>query len=160
MLDAPKPSNGLGHRLVGDPEPPGDRRVAQTKLLKLKGLRRDLLVDRRRCRIENRRLEGDLRKRSNSLRACPIFFASTRRRVRLRPRPPFRLPLRHLQTLPPPDTPHPPVVHPPAFRSQQRCYPPIPIPTIPRCQRNNPFRQLRLIIGYPRLVPLRRSRLT
>ena len=66
-----KPFDGLCRCLIVDAEPPRDGQVAHSKLLKLKGLGRDPLVDRRQCRIENGRLEGYLRKGSNSLRACP-----------------------------------------------------------------------------------------
>jgi hypothetical protein len=50
-LGASKPCNSLSHRFVGDSEPPGDRQAAHAKLLKSKGLRRDLLVDRRGARF-------------------------------------------------------------------------------------------------------------
>jgi hypothetical protein len=68
--------NSFGHRFVGDAEPSGNRRVAQTKLLKLKCLRRDLLVDRRSTCIKNLRIKRDLYDGSNSLRQCPIIFIS------------------------------------------------------------------------------------
>jgi hypothetical protein len=74
MFDAPKPFDSFGYRLVGDSEPLGDRRIAHAKLLQLKSLRRDLLVDRRGGNVYNCGINGDLRKGSNSLRACPPFI--------------------------------------------------------------------------------------
>jgi len=71
MLDTPKPCDSLGYRYIGDPEPLGYHRAAHAKLLRLKSLRRDLPVDRRCVRVENCRLNRDLRKGSNSLRQCP-----------------------------------------------------------------------------------------
>ena len=70
-LDAPKPSNSSGHSLVGDPEPLRDGQAAHFNLLKLNGLRRDFLIDWRGARVQNRNFKRDLRKGSNSLRACP-----------------------------------------------------------------------------------------
>ena len=44
--DAPKPSNGLSHRLVGDAEPPGNNRTVQAELLKVLCPSGDFLIGR------------------------------------------------------------------------------------------------------------------
>jgi len=87
MPDAPKPCYSFGHRLVGDSKPLCDRRVAHPNLLKLNRLRRDLLVDRRGVRVQNCRVNRDLREGSNSLRTCPLLLFQLPWRAFVHPNP-------------------------------------------------------------------------
>lgn len=63
--------NRLGDGLVADAERFSDRLVAHAELSEMVGLRCDLLVDRRRKRLQESGLNVDLRDGSNSLRPRP-----------------------------------------------------------------------------------------
>jgi hypothetical protein len=69
--DVSKPGNRLGYGLTGYAKPSRDRREAEAKLLKVKGLARDALVDWWRRRVEQCHLEAHLGSGSNSLRPGP-----------------------------------------------------------------------------------------
>ena len=69
---------------------------------------------------------------------------------------PLRLPLRHFQPLPAPDTLNALLVHQPARVPQQRPDPPVTVAAILSRQSNDVGRQRGLIISYPWSLTLRR----
>ena len=71
--------------------------------------------------------------------------------------PSFRLLLRHLQSLVPPDPLYPLVVHLPAFVMQKTGDPPVPIASVLGGQPHDPVCELILLVRNSHAVPLRRT---
>jgi len=95
---------------------------------------------------------------------CPdmarIFRAQPDARSIIQPQPAaLRLPLRHLQTLSPPDALDPFAVHRPPGRAQQCCHPTITVPPVLLGQGNDVLGQRLLVVSSTRHLALRRSTL-